>query len=134
MLSLVGDFTSWQHVYSLLCYILPICNVTSPWVSTWTVRTHHDFIVLPHWDTRPWTAIAQFPTQSSYPDAELHSPGNAECWVKYQLCKSLVLLDWECTSRSSPLDIGRGGRIDRAQSSHVVDREFCFWSSQINDL
>ena len=34
-----------------------------------TVRTHGDFIVLPHWEIMP-----QYPTQSPYPDTELFNP------------------------------------------------------------
>ena len=39
-----------------------------------TLHSHCDFIVLPQWESQVVGTMAEFPTQSLYPDTELTSP------------------------------------------------------------
>ena len=50
-----------------------------------TAQTHGDFIVLPHWETKPLAPMTRFPTQSLHSEAELITTFlvNVYSWVGY---------------------------------------------------
>ena len=77
-----------------------------------TVYTHSNLIVLPEWETRPLIGtMTQFPTQSHYPDTERTNhcplpvmPSTSLSSDIYQLCESLVWLEFDSNSRTSTLE------------------------------